>query len=49
MQKGLWKCHEPRVTTNQEVPTIVKKLTYVQKHINYVLLETIISKKKEAR
>ena len=19
MQKGLWKCHEPRVTTNQEV------------------------------
>ena len=22
MQKGLWKCHEPRVTTNQEVPTI---------------------------
>ena len=26
---------------------IVKKLTYVQKHINYVLLETIISKKKK--
>ena len=22
MQKGIWKCHEPRVTTNQEVPTI---------------------------
>ena len=23
MQKGLWKCHEPRVTTNQEIPTVV--------------------------
>ena len=26
---------------------IIKKLTYVQKHINYVLLETIISEKKK--
>ena len=33
MHKGLWKCHEPRVTTNQEVPTIYqleKSLLYKQ-------------------
>ena len=30
MQKGLWKCHEPRVTTNQEILTIqVTKVIYL--------------------